>query len=117
MTVLIAASCSFLTPIGTPTNTLVWAPGGLQVPGLRKARVASDAPLLGHCLRGHPVRVSLLSCREKPHVLERVRSLGVREHHVKGCFGVRRAALICNCGRAFTPSLCGVWCVGLRFVE
>lgn len=30
MTVLVAASCCFLTPIGTPTNTLVWAPGGYR---------------------------------------------------------------------------------------
>lgn len=30
MTVLISASCAFLTPIGTPTNVMVWGPGGYK---------------------------------------------------------------------------------------
>jgi di/tricarboxylate transporter len=37
MAVALAASCSFLTPVGTPPNMLVWGPGGYRFADFMKA--------------------------------------------------------------------------------
>lgn len=36
MAIALAASCSFLTPVGTPPNMLVWGPGGYRFPDFVK---------------------------------------------------------------------------------
>lgn len=46
MAVALAASCSFLTPVGTPPNMLVWGPGGYRFTDFVKAGAGLSAVCL-----------------------------------------------------------------------
>jgi solute carrier family 13 (sodium-dependent dicarboxylate transporter), member 2/3/5 len=46
MAIALAASCSFLTPVGTPPNMLVWGPGGYRFPDFVKVGAGLSAVCL-----------------------------------------------------------------------